>query len=75
LRQASSSRSDGQNGAGGIGGLAVYLDDWNDGGGGSGAIGAMFPAYDGNGNVLRLAATGAAAANGAVGDPGTRHAA
>jgi RHS repeat-associated protein len=43
-----------ENGAGGIGGLAVYFDDWNDGGGGSGAIGAMFPAYDGNGNVLRL---------------------
>lgn len=42
-----------ENGAGGIGGLAIYTDDYNDGGVGT-TIGPMFPMYDGNGNVLRL---------------------
>ncbi|NUN68000.1 hypothetical protein HCU40_25685, partial [Pseudanabaena biceps] len=46
-----------EQGAGGIGGLAVMLDDETDLGGGSGAVGPMFPTYDGNGNVMRVYST------------------
>lgn len=46
-----------EQGAGGIGGLAVMLDDSFELGGGSGAVGHMFPVYDGNGNVVKVYST------------------
>jgi RHS repeat-associated protein len=43
-----------EQGAGGIGGLAIYRDDGYDLNNSSTAIGPMFPIYDGNGNITRL---------------------